>query len=297
MQTMRLDTQQLLFEESSPVRSFTSQVSVPPEFYDQGWTLLRGVDNIDSALEAASAILGSLDESRLAFCADLLPRLQLAKADRLPCREPDIQESFQALHFDMGLPLAPRDQQIGYLFAMLYFPVNGDPGRAETRIVNVDRLLRQRKFHTPAECDARLRDYAERFGDGWTKPRRHITGRLGCFARVVDAMLDQHELVSFFDLATWEWFREGSGSQDGREELAAEMAWWARHGYRLEEAETRIQLQPGDLLLFNNMSCAHGRIGTRRPEELWQVMWGVPHVGAGEISLIRSHISAALAGD
>ena len=293
---MLLNTQRLLFEERASLQPGVAGVSVPPEFYDQGCILLHDVPGIEDAIEIANTTLSSLDGDRVAYLADLLPRLQLAKADRLPCREPDIHESFQALHFDMGLPLVAREYQVGYLFAMLYSPHDRQPGQAQTRIAGVEGVLRQRRRHALAECEGRLQRYADTHGDGWTQPEPHITGRVGCFARLVDAMLDEHELTHLYDQPTWEWFREGEGSEDGRRELAAETTWLSGHGHSLPGVETRIQLEPGDLLLFNNISCAHGRLGRREPEELWQVMWGVPHVDADEIAKIRGFVAAAMAG-
>lgn len=294
---LQLNTQTLLFDQSLPVQALESHPHAARDLHDQGWTLVRGVCGIDAALAKASSILGSLNEERLACHKGVLRRLQLAKADKLPCREPDIQESFQALHHDMGLPLVSRHVQVGYLFSMLYAPMGGTRGNAETRIVPVANLLRQRKRHSRTVCDLLLHDYADRFGDGWTEPERHSSGRLGCLARVVDAMLEQPELLSFFDQGTWEWFRDDYASTDGRAELARETAWWAKHGYRLEQAETRITLRPGDMLMFDNVRCAHGRIGPRAPEEIWQVMWGVPRLSRAEIASIRGYFSTALAGD
>ena len=282
-------------ELAHPIHSGNCGTDVPEDFHYRGWTLRRGLHDLDAALAWAGSILSSLTPSSYGPLGAALPRLELAKCDRLPCREPDIQETFQALHFDMGLPLAERSEQSGYLFTMLYFPADGEPGRAQTRIVETDQLLRQRRFHSERVRDERLRDYADRFGDGWTEPEPYVTGRLGCFARVVDGMLESHELLSFHDKGTWEWFKDGPASPDGQREASAEIEWWRRHGFRIEEIEERLTLEPGNALLFDNVRCAHGRIGARRSEEIWQIMWGVPHLDASEVALIRRHLASALA--
>ena len=43
---------------------------------------------------------------------------------------------------------------------------------------------------------------------------------------------------------------------------------------RIDDAEIDIDLQPGELLLFDNLVLAHGRRGTRQPGELRQRVFG-----------------------
>lgn len=291
-----LDTQQLLFDAGGPLARGAIRRDALDEFEERGWVWRHGVPDVHRAMDEASSILAMLDRSHWGRSERLSQALRLAKADRFPTCEPSIHESFQALHFDMGLPLVERPRQSAFLASMLYVPLDREPGTALTRIVSVRGLLGQRSFGAVRACDDRLKAYADAHGDGWRQPRRHITGRLGCLARVVDAMLEEPELTALFDRATWEWFRDGPASEDGEVELSREVAWWARHGYAVEDVETRIQLRPGDLLLIDNVRCAHGRIGSRRAEELWQVMWGVQHVDADEIADLRHFLSAALSG-
>ena len=56
--------------------------------------------------------------------------------------------------------------------------------------------------------------------------------------------------------------------------LAAETTFFARHGLSIDDVEISIDLQPGELLLFDNLAMAHGRRGTRKPGELRQRMFG-----------------------
>jgi hypothetical protein len=56
--------------------------------------------------------------------------------------------------------------------------------------------------------------------------------------------------------------------------VAEERAHFARHSLDLEAVEHRIRLGPGELLLFDNLTTAHGRVGMRRPEELHQLCAG-----------------------
>jgi GNAT superfamily N-acetyltransferase len=56
--------------------------------------------------------------------------------------------------------------------------------------------------------------------------------------------------------------------------LSAELAFFARHGLRIDDAEIDIDLQPGELLLFDNLVLVHGRRGRRQPGELRQRVFG-----------------------
>jgi len=64
---------------------------------------------------------------------------------------------------------------------------------------------------------------------------------------------------------------------------------------RLHEAELRIQLQPGDLMIFNNMAVAHGRRGTRQQGELRQRVYG-RRLHAEAQSQLRDGVLAAFRG-
>jgi len=56
--------------------------------------------------------------------------------------------------------------------------------------------------------------------------------------------------------------------------LWAELTFFARHGVRLDDVEISVALQPGEMLVFDNLAVAHGRRGTRTPGELRQRVFG-----------------------
>ena len=56
--------------------------------------------------------------------------------------------------------------------------------------------------------------------------------------------------------------------------LSSELAFFSSYGLRLHDAEIEIPLQPGELLIFDNLAVAHGRRGTRQPGELRQRVYG-----------------------
>ena len=56
--------------------------------------------------------------------------------------------------------------------------------------------------------------------------------------------------------------------------LLAELAFFERHGLHVDDVEISLDLQPGELLVFDNLAVAHGRRGSRQPGELRQRMFG-----------------------
>jgi alpha-ketoglutarate-dependent taurine dioxygenase len=74
--------------------------------------------------------------------------------------------------------------------------------------------------------------------------------------------------------------------------LSSELTFFARHGLRIHDAEIDIHLQPGELLLFDNLALAHGRRGTRQPGELRQRVFG-HHLQPAAQRKLRDHILTA----
>jgi hypothetical protein len=64
--------------------------------------------------------------------------------------------------------------------------------------------------------------------------------------------------------------------------LAEERAHFNRHGLDLDAVEQRIKVNPGDLLVFDNLATAHGRVGIRAPEELNQLCVGYRGLGVAQ---------------
>jgi hypothetical protein len=56
--------------------------------------------------------------------------------------------------------------------------------------------------------------------------------------------------------------------------IRSEDAFLQQHGLRVEDVEVEVDLQPGELLVFDNHALAHGRRGSRRPGELRQRVYG-----------------------
>jgi hypothetical protein len=56
--------------------------------------------------------------------------------------------------------------------------------------------------------------------------------------------------------------------------LAAELAFFTGFGLDVNTVEVEVPLRPGDLVVFDNLALAHGRLGSRRPGELHQRVYG-----------------------
>jgi hypothetical protein len=75
--------------------------------------------------------------------------------------------------------------------------------------------------------------------------------------------------------------------------LDAELAFFHRHGLNVEKVEIDIVLQPGQLLVFDNLMFAHGRIGQRQPGELHQRTFGHRRLSPAGQEGIREKILSA----
>jgi len=66
----------------------------------------------------------------------------------------------------------------------------------------------------------------------------------------------------------------------------AELAFFRGFGLRVDEVQVAVVLRPGDLLVFDNLTLAHGRSGKRRPGELRQRVFGCKDLSpAGQLEL------------
>jgi len=172
---------------------------------------------------------------------------------------------FQTLHFDFGLPLDPKVEQEVARFTALYVPINVAEVRAVTRLVPLIPLLAQRSWPPPEELVERLIAYGRSHG-AWDDARGYVEGSL---ARIVEAAAAQcPPLLPSVKVEP--------GFLCGLEfdSILSELTFFARHGLRLHEVEIDVALQPGELLVFDNLAVAHGRRGIRRPGELRQRVYG-----------------------
>jgi hypothetical protein len=172
---------------------------------------------------------------------------------------------FQTLHFDFGLPVDPKIEQQVARYTALYVPGDVTGVQAMTRLVPLVALLSQRSWPPPGELVERLTWYGRTHG-AWDDERGYVEGSL---ARIIEGATAWRS--PFLPSVKTE-----PGFLCGLEfdSLFAEVAFFARHGLRIDDVEISVDLQPGELLVFDNLALAHGRRGTRKSGELRQRMFG-----------------------
>jgi Taurine catabolism dioxygenase TauD, TfdA family len=190
---------------------------------------------------------------------------------------------FQTLHFDFGLPLDPKVAQDVACYTALYVPSEASDVTAATRLVPLVALLGQRSWPEQAELVERLVAYGRTHG-AWADEDGYTEGSL---ARIIEAAATSGTPV----LPS---VKDEPGFLCGLEfdSLSAELAFFSRHGLSIREVEIEIALEPGELLLFDNLAVAHGRRGRRQPGELRQRVFGQHLQPAGQSDL-RDRVLAA----
>lgn len=200
----------------------------------------------------------------------------------LPPPDAPQTRDFQTLHFDFGLPVVPRVPRDLGRFTALHVPPAAAQVSASTRLVPLRALLGQRGWPRREQILERLASYGRTHG-AWQDEAGYVEGSL---ARLVEAVAGKPTLPSV---------KAEPGFLCGMEfeSLDAELAFFRRHALSLERVAIEVALQPGDLLVFDNLALAHGRRGVRRASELRQWVFGHQELDvAGQIAAREAVLSA-----
>lgn len=184
------------------------------------------------------------------------------------------------LHFDFGLPLNPVASTDLARYTALHIPASTQPSDAVTRLVPLRSLLGAIGWPDSEGLIVRFTAYGHSHG-AWDGAAGYVEGSL---ARIVEAALGRPPMVPSV--------KDDPVFLCGMEfaTLGEELAFFARRGLPLAEVGLEVLLQPGDLLVFDNLALAHGRRGTRKPGELHQRIIPTCAVGvAGQVGEQMPH--------
>jgi Taurine catabolism dioxygenase TauD, TfdA family len=172
---------------------------------------------------------------------------------------------FQTLHFDFGLPLDPKVENEVARYTALHIPADVAAVEAVIRLAPLVALFGQRSWPPPEELVDRLTSYGRTHG-AWDDDEGYVEGSL---ARIIEGAAAWHSplLPSV---------KVEPGFLCGLEfdSLFAEQSFFERHDLCIDNVEISVALQPGELLIFDNLAVAHGRRGSRKPGELRQRIFG-----------------------
>jgi hypothetical protein len=185
---------------------------------------------------------------------------------------PDLpQRDFQALHVDFGIPFGSSARVDVARYTALYVDPGLPASQARTRLVPLRRLAVQRDWPPLDELSRRLH---RRLGPD---------GSAGVLGRLIEAVDGTVDLPS----------PDSPGFLCGLEftTLRHEQSFFEAHGLDLAASETRVVIDPGQVMVFDNLRTAHGRAGRRQTHELHQLCVGFREVGrAGQRTILRAFL-------
>jgi hypothetical protein len=244
---------------------------------DPGFAWIRGdFSTCEEAFDTARALIMRCAVEGLASLA-VIGDFVIPPLDGRETRD------FQTLHFDFGVPIDPKVEQDVARYSALHVPRAPGSVSAVTRLVPLVALLRQRDWPARAELTRGLIAYGRTHG-AWDDARGYVEGSL---ARVIEAAAASTPLLP--SVKADPHFLCGMEFDS----LRSELAFFERHRLQVEDVQIEVALQPGELLVFDNLALAHGRRGIRRPGELRQRVFGHQRLSpAGQCELRDRVLSA-----
>jgi hypothetical protein len=216
---------------------------------------------------------------------EVAERIEVIGSFVVPPPDGPSSRDFQTLHFDFGLPLVPIAPADVARVTALHIPASAPSARALTRFVPLRGLLGGRAWPGPAELVRRFGAYGDSHG-AWQPGAGYAEGSL---ARIIEAALAQPPVLPSVGADTD--FLCGTEFAS----IAEETSFFAERGVFADAVAVEVRLQPGELLLFDNLAVAHGRRGSRAPGELHQRVFGHRALAPEEQLKLRDRLLAAFA--
>jgi hypothetical protein len=238
-----------------------------------GVTAIPGPLATRAAFAAAAAVIEEAHPRPLEIIGDFV----IPPVDGPPSRD------FQTLHFDFGVPLVPAPATDVALYTALHIPAAMPRSAARTRLVRLDALFAQRTWPDREKLLRRFAAYGDSHG-AWDHSAGYTEGSL---ARIVEAAGADVPVLPSVKLSPD--FLCGNEFSS----LAAELDFFAAHGLAVDDAQIEVTLEPGAVIVFDNLVLAHGRRGTRRPGELRQRVFGCRAAAPSGQREIRDRVLAA----
>jgi hypothetical protein len=188
-----------------------------------------------------------------------------------------VQRDFQVLHIDFGIPLALSPVADVARYTVLCIDASARGSGAVTRLVPFRALSKQRTWPAPGLLAGLLRNRP-------TDP----DSTEGVLARIVEAADGSTALPD----------KRLPGFLCGMEfdSLEAEYAFLEAHGLDVASIEQRVILRPGQVLILDNLACAHGRSGKRDDLELHQRCLGFAGMSRLDQSAVLRLVLSRLTG-
>lgn len=235
-----------------------------------GYVLLDRV--FDAGAAAWACARSAIDEA--AASDELTERFgPLGPVGEFTVPPPDMpQRDFQALHMDFGVPAGTGPNLDVARYTALFVDPRNSASGAQTRIVPLNRLPGLRSWPPLDSAVGRIERAAG------------VEGGEGILARIVEAIDQTTDLPA----------KDMDGFLCGLEfaTIEQEESFFADHGVSLAGVEDRVVIVPGQVLVFDNLCCAHGRVGRRSAGELHQLCVGFRSAPpASQRAILRAWLS------
>jgi hypothetical protein len=242
---------------------------------DESFVVLPGQFAEPQAAWAAAApvVLGAAAEDDVVWPRD---ELEILSTYTMPTSD-SVQRDFQVLHIDFGVPLGLSPVVDVARYTVLHIDASAPGSGAITRLVPFRELSKLRTWPSLDSLARALRD----------RPTDPDSSE-GVLARIIESA----------DRSTALTDKRAPGFLCGMEfdSLEAEYAFLEAHGLDVASVEHRVILRPGQAMIFDNLSCAHGRSGKRDELELHQRCLGSTGVSQVDQTAVLRAVLSRLTG-